>query len=552
MLSQSILQELKDHLTDFSPAGAAAVASALAQASHHCFDDPVHVIEFHELVLFLRAYPASREILRLTESLLRNFSSRVRQVDSTLLEDAEVSGIAGSGLTAVFTASTAAYLASRHAADVRIAWDAWDTPQRLGLVLQPSVPLLADDAEVEPRPPYQRWLGAVSGGGAKELPWLLDHVAGRFDLLELPLRWEFGDSAATRTRMQLARHPVFFHNTPLIARREIDLNAVTTAESLPARRMDPAEGRRMLDLTRETLAVRYRELHGFLWGDPSSVVEVDAGRGVRFFFSNVVTEHRLPLRSYLGATIWKNGVPIGYFEGLSFFERMEAGFNLFYTFRAGETAWIYRQLLTACHQLAGVRCFLLDPYQIGHENPEGIDSGAFWFYRKLGYRSVDSELRDLTAREERRLASNPRYRTSAAILRRLAARAVIFETVGCETGAWDRFELRNLGFAVGRAAARKFAGDTARMKQQAMKDVTRAAHFSTRSWAQSERCAFAEIAPLLALVPSLAKWTGPEHRLLEKIIRAKAGPDENHHLRLTQQHASLRAALLRLGTTGVK
>jgi len=27
--------------------------------------------------------------------------------------------------------------------------------------------------------------------------------------------------------------------------------------------------------------------------------------------------------------IFKNGVPVGYFEGLSLFERMESGFNLY-------------------------------------------------------------------------------------------------------------------------------------------------------------------------------------------------------------------------------
>ncbi len=47
--------------------------------------------------------------------------------------------------------------------------------------------------------------------------------------------------------------------------------------------------------------------------------------------------------------IYKNGVPIGYFEGLSLFERMESGFNLYYTFRDGETAWLYARTLNVMH-----------------------------------------------------------------------------------------------------------------------------------------------------------------------------------------------------------
>lgn len=552
MNSRSIVERLKAHLKDYPAQGAGAVAAALGASARVQFKDARLLAEFHELVLFLRAYPANGGIVRLTEAILRGFAQRAGAVNGTELEEPEISGIAGSGLTAVFTESTAAYLARTYPRQVRIAWDAWTTQQRLGLVLPASIPLLADDAEVEPHPPYRSWLESVSGGGKRELAWLTGHSNGRFDLLEVPLRWDFGSTRATRSAMRLPSAPVFFHTSRLISRREVDLAGMTFASPLPVRRLSRVEGQRMLDLARETLAVRYRELHGYLWGDPSSVVEMDAGRGVRFYFSTVVAGHRLPVRSYLGATLWKNGVPIGYFEGLSVFERMEAGFNLFYTFRDGETAWIYRQLLAACHQLTGAACFVLDPYQLGHENDEGIESGAWWFYRKLGYRSVDPALRRLTAREEARLASRREYRTPAATLRRLASRPMIFETPEARAGEWDDFEARRLGLAAARLAARRYRGDTAKMADDSARRVERLAGFSTRSWSALERKVLAGMAPLLTLIPDLAEWRPDEFRLLEKIIRSKAGRDENRHLRLTQRHGKLRAGLLRIGSAGVK
>ena len=102
--------------------------------------------------------------------------------------------------------------------------------------------------------------------------------------------------------------------------------------------------------------------------------------------AGVPPQHRLPLRAYHAALIFKNGVPVAYFEGLSIFERMESGFNLYYTFRDGETAWIFARVLRLMNQLLGVTVFSIDPYQVGHKNEEGIESGAFWFYRKLGFR----------------------------------------------------------------------------------------------------------------------------------------------------------------------
>ena len=139
-------------------------------------------------------------------------------------------------------------------------------------------------------------------------------------------------------------------------------------------------------MTRETSTLRYRELYGFTHGDAKRVFQVSIGRGVDLFLMGVSPGLRLPLRAYHAAMIFKNGVPVGYFEGLSLFERMESGFNLYYSFRDGETAWLYARTLNIFRHLLGVTAFSLDPYQIGYENEEGIESGAFWFYRKLGFR----------------------------------------------------------------------------------------------------------------------------------------------------------------------
>jgi hypothetical protein len=84
----------------------------------------------------------------------------------------------------------------------------------------------------------------------------------------------------------------------------------------------------MLDIAREASTVRYRELYGFTHGDPGSVFKVDLGRGTELYIMTLPPDRRLPLRAYHSAMIFKNGVPVGYFEGLSFFERMESGFNL--------------------------------------------------------------------------------------------------------------------------------------------------------------------------------------------------------------------------------
>ena len=115
-------------------------------------------------------------------------------------------------------------------------------------------------------------------------------------------------------------------------------------------------------------------------------------------------DRRLPLRSAYGGFVVKNGVPIGYIEGLALADRLEIGFNMYYTFREGESAWIYAQVLKLHQDALGVTSFSIDPYQLGFENDEALDSGAFWFYRKLGFRPTDAGVRRLLAREEGRIA----------------------------------------------------------------------------------------------------------------------------------------------------
>ena len=246
--------------------------------------------------------------------------------------------------------------------------------------------------------------------------------------------------------------------------------------------------------------------------------------------------------------IFKNGVPVGYFEGLSLFERMESGFNLYYSFRDGETAWIYARTLNIFRHLLGVTAFSLDPYQIGYENEEGIESGAFWFYRKLGFRPTRPELLKLTLAEERKMSRRSTYRTSKAVLRRLASGPMIFELEESTVGDWDGFQVRHLGLAVQRRMAARFGGDAKRIRAASVEKVARALGIRLREWREVELSALSDFAVVLDLIPDLNRWSDSEKQAVLRIIQAKAGADEARYLNLMQKHGRLRAAMIKLGS----
>ena len=454
--------------------------------------------------------------MRLAEAQLRSFPDRIAElqkhgVDLSPLEHPDISGIAGSSVTDTFSFYIVRRLVQLYPSQLSIYWDWFEDENRLAETWPRFMPLLEEDALVEANVPYAKWLEAARGSKS-EISWLIE----QFDGLGLPdkekaelynsqkiyVRWT-PRFISTRTGMRNNTKSIFYHDEPFIQRRDINLKDELQAPPPPVQRLPVNEGERALDLAREASTIRYRELYGFTHGDPSHVYEADLGRGVQLFLFGLPADRRLPLRTYHAAMFFKNGVPIGYFEALTLFERMESGLNLYYTFRDGETAWLYARTLNLMHHTLGVTSFAIDPYQIGYQNEEGINSGAFWFYRKLGFRPTKREALQLVEHEEQKIAKRNDYRTSARTLRKLAESPMIFELDQKRVGDWDDFQIRKIGF---RMQGGKFES-------------------------------------LLSLVPG---WTGDEQ--LQRIIDAKSAPEETTYLKLMRRHERLRAEVIKLGS----
>jgi hypothetical protein len=423
----SLLARLEACKGKFGRDAAREVLALLERAEQTRFRDPQELIRLHETVLFLRAYPQSAQVLRHADRILFSFGERLRGLPREHFEYSDVSGIAGTGLTTNFSYPFAKSLAGRHPDSVRIDWQQYQHADRLGPILARLIPESFEDWAVAPHPDWRRWYEKAGGS----LPWLLRGVTPEvYDLLELPIRWELCDSAASRSRARIPRQKIFYHDGPFLVRKDVSIDAEFAAPKIAVQRLARAAAQRMIDIIIDASAVRYRELYGFLYPDAANIYHADLGRGMDFYFFGVARKWRLPTRDYSCGVYFKNGVPIGYVEVLWPRDptggRMEVGFNLYYTFRQGETAWLYARLLKLYRERYRVKSFLVDPYQLGHENEEAIESGSFWFYYKLGFRPESPEIVRLAERELEKIAKRPGYRTRPPMLRKLAASPVIY------------------------------------------------------------------------------------------------------------------------------
>jgi hypothetical protein len=547
------------------PGCGAQVERVLAQLKDRTWTDASTLIRLHDALLFLRAFPQSPEVAAAADRLLTGLAKdviRLRDSGANMDEfDSEaVSGIAGTRLTDTFTYEVARWLAQRYPHQVQADWEKNEDEQYrpMSAVLPGFVPLLADDCFVEADTPFLTWLKNAAGEG-RELTWLLEQIdkaaipvtekTALYDSLSVEMKWELADGAASRTMARRAVPQFFFHEEPLIRRNQVSLAEELKSPPLPVRKLNRAEAEGILDMCRDAVTVRYRELYGTTRGDPDQVYEADPGRGVQIFLWGLPPDRRLPLRAYHAGFTLKNGVPINYIEGISLFAWIEIGFNTFYAYRDGETAWIYSKALHFFHQRTGVRCISVYPYQLGHENDEAIRSGAFWFYRKLGFRPGKPELMTLTESEERKIAARKNHRTSPSTLRKLAAGHVFYEFDQQPRGRWDNFSARNIGFAVQRQMASNFGGNAQFMRRLASQVLAKFLRLDLTSWRPLERTAFENFAFVISLAPQFSEWSEMQKQALVEIIRAKAAPDEADYLRLLQQHHALRELILQLGSS---
>src|SRR5579871_3282541 len=204
MLSD-LLGGLEEWKTRFGTADSSALHGLLADAAGAQWSDAQSLIRLHECLLFLRAYPADAEVARQADAILFAFARRMAGLsDLEPFEAAEVSGIAGTSFSAVFSYEVARQLAARYPRHIEIDWDNYGQRDKLGPVLRRLLPLVNEDWPVEAHVPFRAWMDAARPRSVTALAWLLKRIgasrlspgeqADLYESLDLLLLWRIGDA----------------------------------------------------------------------------------------------------------------------------------------------------------------------------------------------------------------------------------------------------------------------------------------------------------------------------------------------------------------------
>ena len=209
------------------------------------------------------------------------------------------------------------------------------------------------------------------------------------------------------------------------------------------------------------------------------------------------------------------------------------------------------RLLACAKRLFGSDTFSLDPYQLGEGNDEALRSGAWWFYQKLGFRSLDMSVLKLMAEELRRMKKDPGHRSPIPTLKKLSASSVFFRVGRPRRDVLGVLSLGNVGLRVIRHLAERFGSDRERAARVCSREAAELLGVrSLGSFSRGERLAWERWSPLVRVLPGIERWKARDRRALVDVIRAKGGRRESEFLRRFDAHGRLRRALAGLAAKG--
>ncbi|HXI03858.1 MAG TPA: hypothetical protein VNI57_11845 [Candidatus Saccharimonadales bacterium] len=464
-------------------------------------------------LLFLRAYPDSARIRSLSGRLAARFPE--------------------TAIVHPWSYGVLLRLARLEPGGLEISWDDLENEDALTEALYLLVSLAESHGLEDIGISLREWIeGSKPRRGVSDLAFLLDLLGKspwppqmRAFLLEnaqIPVRYR----GPALPRLALEGVPV------ACQKRAFDRKPFPLPAAIRRRpRSIERGGREIIDLALRTLCARTLEIYPLTWADPADVTVVSDGRGIQVAVAGVRPEWRGSLEVLAFVLVLKNGVPIAYGPARAVLGCCELGINLFAEFRGGETRLIYARFMQALHHVLGVEHFFLTRYGMGENNADALRSGAFWFYRKLGFRTTSPAVEKLAREEEARMASRPGYRSGMRTLRRLSHTEAHLDLSG---GRLRPLDLGRLGTALSRFIGSAFDGDRRLAERRCTAQLRRILG------AGAPGRSFRELAPLLCMIPDLPAWSRREKSSLAAFLRAKDAVSE-------ARAARLQAAMTRFG-----
>lgn len=364
-----------------------------------------------------------------------------------------------------------------------------------------------------------------------DLEWLLQTIeqassdtktqAFLYNQLGVFIQWKVSSEKDSVSFLRGTHFPTYFHNTPLD--KKISLQDIIK-QKLPApAKLSLKEKQQLIHSAKMTLFYLYRETEPFTNAneDDTTVFHLDKGISIALFGS--INSKRYSLESYIGYLVLKNNIPVSYGGGWIFGERSQFGINILESFRGGESSLIICELLRVYHQHFKATRFVVKPYQFGLHNPEAIQTGAFWFYYKLGFRPEDADLKAIAKKEEEEKLKNPKYKSEASTLRKYT-KSNIALTLSEKT--YPDFDAEVLSQRITNYINSNFDSNREKAINQCFKQLKEVLNINTKSWEVEDIDYAKQLSVLFCSYPNSKKWMMDNKKNITLLIQLKSAKTE--------------------------
>lgn len=516
---------------------------------------------WHGLLLLLSAFGRHPAVVRAARASLRRFEPRVKRLTPRARATLIDTGIIGTQTQYTFGYETLRTLTSFCPGECRIDWDQFESPESLDPILY-RIALRAEHQTLDDGLcTTQEWIDLARRRPSRsparrrtDLDWLVgeieamglgrDAAIATFDGAEVPIRWNLIASRGSSTLLRLHDAARMTARGPL--RRPLDAARLMAAPMLIPSPLPPHRAIEVRAVANAALAARGREVHAMRYANLDEIYLIDLGEHTALAVLGVEPAHRLPLEANYGYMLFARGVPVGYGGVSPLFRQGNTGINIFEEFRGSEAAMLFALTLRAFHSLFGVQHFIVSPYQFGADNEEAIESGAFWFYHRLGFRPVSRSVRAVADREWRRLSADRSHRTRPEILERLARSDLRLSLPGSDPrDLFAEANLARLASKITDSIARGSAPDRASAAERMAERVAVRVGITGRHLRTSaQRESLSRLAPIVSVMSSrLARWSPALRARLRVILLSKCDRRERPFARALGEHDRLRRDL---------
>ncbi len=525
-LDHSPFDVLAKVVTDFSPEGSAKKLMLLHTCSKSKPTGTKTIHTYHDTLLFLCAYAENKEVFEAARDEMGRLTTLVANLGETKLNSLSASGIAYTKIDSVFSFKITKWLINNFPEDISIhSFD--DEGLHPKELLKHGMNEMEFEITSDEKLTKIQWLKKVSGfkTDIDILNWFLNKID------EIPAKEQLKEQLFESLKLYISIYPTdphfsrsfgsipvkqhYFHSNGIL--KKFGEPKLIDTKLPKERKLNPKEHEEILKVSRIALVLLNRETDPISYCASNGIKVFDLEHGLTIALFSIDNQWRLPMESYIGFMMFKNGYPMSYGGAWLFGKRSLIGLNIFEAFRGGESAFVFAQLLRTYRQAFGAEQFEVEPYQFGKNNPEGLRSGAFWFYHRFGFRPMDDKLFSLAETEHQKIISTKGYRSGIDVLKEFTKSNLKVNFGKEEPG----ISPQQISYFLTNIIATQFKGDRKAAETKAKQILKAKVGIDHSKLKGDERSGFEKLSLYIAFCLDLEKINSKDKAQLAKLIKEK-------------------------------